>query len=165
MTNRLGWNPTSTDQNTRTSTLIQAAYRGIQDARSMIRFMRKDEANGNTYGIDGSKIVFGGQGTGGYLSLGVATLDTSSKLFLPKFLDLTDPQNPVPYVYPPVFGNVWGTDMGYIPITDSLGNYVLDSLGNPIMAPFALPNNVGYSSDISLAFNIGGCLADSSWLE
>jgi hypothetical protein len=165
MTNRLGWNPTSTDQNTRTSTLIQAAYRGIQDARSMIRFMRQDEANGDSYGIDGSKIVFGGQGTGGYLSLGVATLDTSAELFLPKFLDFTDPQNPVPYVYPPVFGNIWGTNMGYIPTTDSLGNYVLDSLGNPIMAPFALPNNVGYSSDISLAFNIGGCLADSSWLE
>ena len=165
MTNRLGWNPTSTDQNTRTATLIQAAYRSIQDARSMIRFMRQDEANGDTYGIDGSKIVFGGHGTGGYISLGVATLDTSAELFIPKFLDFTDPANPVPYVYPPVFGNIWGTDMGYIPITDSLGNYILDSLGNPITAPFALPNNVGYSSDISLAFNIGGCLADSSWLE
>ena len=77
MDNRLGWNPTSTDQNTRTSTLIQASYRGIQDSRSLIRFMRQDEANGNTYGIDGSKIAFGGQGTGGYLSLGVATLDTT----------------------------------------------------------------------------------------
>ena len=124
MTNRLGWNPSSTDQNTRTSTLIQAAYRSIQDARSMIRFMRKDEANGDTYGIDGSKIVFGGQGTGGYIALGVATLDTSAKLFLPKFLDLSDPTMPVPYVYPPVFGNVWGTDMGYIPITDTAGNYI-----------------------------------------
>ena len=165
MTNRLGWNPTSTDQNTRTSTLMQAAYRGIQDARSMIRFMRQDEANGDNYGIDGSKIVMGGHGTGGYLALGVATLDTSAELFLPKFLDLTDPANPVPYIYPPVFGNIWGTDMGYIPVTDTAGNYVLDSLGNPVMAPFALPNNVGYSSDISLAFNLGGALADISWLQ
>ena len=165
MTYRLGWNPTSTDQNTRTSTLIQAAYRSIQDARSLIRFIRKDEANGDTFGVDGSKIVFGGQGTGGYLSLGVATLDTSSELYLSKFLDFTDPMNPFPFVYPPVFGNIWGTDMGYIPVTDTLGNYILDSLGNPIMAPFALPNNVGYSSDISLAFNIGGALADISWLE
>jgi acetyl esterase/lipase len=165
MTYRLGWNPSSTDQNTRTSTLIQAAYRSIQDARSLIRFIRKDEANGDPYGVDGSKIVFGGQGTGGYLSLGVATLDTSSELYLSKFLDFTDPMNPTPYVYPPVFGNIWGTDMGYIPVTDTAGNYILDSLGNPIMAPFALPNNVGYSSDISLAFNIGGALADISWLE
>ena len=158
MSYRLGWNPTSTDQNTRTSTLIQAAYRGIQDARSLIRFMRQEEANGDPYGIDGSKIVFGGQGTGGYLSLGVATLDTTAELFLTKFLDLTDPMNPIPYVYPPVFGNIYGTDMGYMPVYDSLGNVIGQ-------APFALPNNIGYSSDISMAFNIGGCLADSSWLE
>ena len=165
MTYRQGWNPSSTDQNVRTSTLIQAAYRSIQDARSLIRFMRQDEANGNTYGIDGSKIVFGGQGTGGYLSLGVATLDTSAELYLPKFLDLTDPQNPVPYVYPPVFGNIWGTDYGYLPLTDSLGNPILDSTNNPVTVPLAVPNNVGYSSDISMAFNIGGALADISWLE
>ena len=165
MDNRLGWNPNSTDQNVRTSTLIQAAYRSIQDGRSLIRFMRKDEANGDNYGIDGSKIVFGGHGTGGYIALGVATLDTTTELYLDKFLDFTNPQNPVPYVYPPVFGNIWGTDMGYIPITDSLGNYILDSLGNPITAPFALPNNVGYSSDINMAFNLGGALADISWLE
>jgi hypothetical protein len=162
MTYRQGWNPTSTDQNTRTSTLIQAAYRSIQDARSLIRFMRQEEA---TYGIDGSKIAFGGQGTGGYLSLGVATLDTTAELYLSKFLDYTDPQNPMPYVFPPVFGNISGTDMGFIPVNDSLGNPVLDTAGNPVMAPFALPNNVGYSSDISLAFNIGGALADISWLE
>jgi len=148
MTYRMGWNPTSQDPDTRTSTLIQAAYRSIQDARSLIRFIRQDHANGNTYGVDETKIAFGGHGTGGYLSLGVATLDTASELYLPKFLDLTDPQNPVPYVYPPVFGNIWGTDMGYVPVTDSAGNPIIDSTGNPIMAPFALPNNVGYSSEL-----------------
>ena len=165
MDNRLGWNPTSTDQNVRTSTLIQASYRGIQDSRSLIRFMRQDEANGNTYGIDGSKIAFGGQGTGGYLSLGVATLDTTAKLYLPKFLDLSDPANPIPYVIPQVFGNIYGTDMGYLPLSDSLGNPIVDSSGNPVTVPFSLPNHVGYSSDISMAFNIGGALADISWLE
>ena len=166
MSYRLGWNPTSTDQNTRTSTLIQAAYRSIQDARSLIRFMRQEEAvNGDPYGIDGSKIVFGGQGTGGYLSLGVATLDTTSELFLTKFLDLSDPANPMPYVIPAIFGNIYGTDQGNLPVTDSLGNFILDSNGVPVTVPFSLPNNIGYSSDISMAFNIGGCLADSSWLE
>ena len=166
MSYRLGWNPTSTDQNTRTSTLIQAAYRSIQDARSLIRFMRQEEAiNGDPYGIDGSKIVFGGQGTGGYLSLGVATLDTTSELFLTKFLDLTDPANPMPYVIPSIFGNIYGTDQGNLPVTDSLGNFILDSNGVPVTVPFSLPNNIGYSSEISMAFNIGGCLADSSWLE
>ena len=49
---RLGWNPTSTDQNVRTSTLLQAAYRGIQDAKAMVRYMRKTEAeDGNPYGV------------------------------------------------------------------------------------------------------------------
>ncbi len=162
---RLGWNPTSQDQNTRTSTLIQAAYRSIQDARSLVRYLRQDEANSNTYGIDGSKIAFGGQGTGGYLALGIATLDTTAELYLPKFLDLTDPQNPVPFVVPSVFGNIYGTDTGYLPVTDSLGNPVLDSTGTPVTVPFSLPNNIGYSSDISVAFNLGGALADISWLE
>ena len=58
MDNRLGWNPTSTDQDVRTSSLLQAAYRGIQDAKAMVRYMRMTEANGNPYGIDESKIVF-----------------------------------------------------------------------------------------------------------
>ena len=57
MENRLGWNPTSTDQNVRTSTLLQAAYRGIQDAKALVRYMRMTEANGNPHGIDESKIV------------------------------------------------------------------------------------------------------------
>ncbi len=162
---RLGWNPNSQDQNTRTSTLIQAAYRSIQDARSLVRYLRQDEANNNTYGIDGSKIAFGGQGTGGYLALGIATLDTTAELYLPKFLDLTDPQNPIPFVVPSVFGNIYGTDTGYLPVTDSLGNPVLDSTGTPVTVPFSLPNNIGYSSDISVAFNLGGALADISWLS
>jgi hypothetical protein len=165
MSYRQGWNPSSTDQNVRTSTLIQAAYRSIQDARSLIRFMRQDEEIVDTWGIDGSKIAFGGQGTGGYLSLGVATLDTTSELYLPKFLDFSDPENPMPFVFPPVFGNIYGTDMGYLPLNDSLGNPLLDTAGNQVTAPFGLPNNVGYSSEISLAFNIGGALADISWLE
>jgi acetyl esterase/lipase len=79
MDNRLGWNPTSTDQDVRTSSLLQAAYRGIQDAKAMVRFMRMTEDNGNPYGIDPNKIVLGGQGTGAYIALGYATLDDESK--------------------------------------------------------------------------------------
>ena len=80
MTNRLGWNPTSTDQNVRTSTLLQASYRAIQDAKAMVRYMRMTEDNGNPYGIDPNKIVLGGQGTGAYISLGYATLDDELSL-------------------------------------------------------------------------------------
>ncbi|MEM7724251.1 MAG: hypothetical protein AAF376_18050 [Pseudomonadota bacterium] len=52
--------------------LIQAAYRGVQDGRTAIRFFKKTVAeDGNPYGIDDSKITMWGNGTGGYLVLGV----------------------------------------------------------------------------------------------
>ena len=153
--NRLGWNPTSTDQATRTSSLIQAAYRGIQDARAMVRYMRMTEATGNTYGIDPTKIVMGGHGTGAYISLGVATLDTATQMYIPKFMNLaTTP--PSPYVYAPFFGNVNGTDSAWLP--DFASPTGQTELWN-------IPNNPSYSSEVSMAFNLGGALADISWLE
>jgi len=162
MNNRLGWNPTSTDQDTRTSTLLQAAYRGIQDAKAMVRFLRKTEdLDGNLYGIDPNKIALGGQGTGGYLSLGYATLDTVGDLtpwqeiYLTKFFNLSTMQ---PYVYPPIFGNYDGTDSTFMPIYDTLGNLIGQT-------PWNIPNWPTYSNEINMVFNIGGCLADSSWLE
>ena len=158
MDNRLGWNPTSTDTDVRTSTLLQAAYRGIQDAKAMVRYMRMTEATGNPYGIDESKIVLGGQGTGAYISLGYATLNDENELYLPKFFDFTDPNNPMPYVIPQVYGNIDGTDSTYAPIFDSTGA-IVGSM------PFNIPNNLGYSNDISMAFNLGGALADISWLQ
>jgi len=157
MENRLGWNPTSTDQNVRTSSLLQAAYRGIQDAKAMVRYMRMTEDNGNPYRIDESKIVLGGQGTGAYISLGYPTLnDPAVELNLLKFLDLTDPNNPAPYVYPPFFGNPDGTDSTYLP--DFASPTGQTELWN-------IPNNLGYSNDINMAFNLGGALADISWLQ
>ncbi|MEE2931739.1 MAG: T9SS type A sorting domain-containing protein [Bacteroidota bacterium] len=164
MSNRLGWNPSSQDQNVRTSTLLQASYRGIQDAKAMVRFMRMKEATGNTYGIDPNKIVLGGQGTGGYLSLGYATLDDPNELYLPKFLDLTDPANPVPYVIPQIFGNIDGTDSTFLPIYDTVpGSPTFGQIVAQL--PFNLPNHASYSNDINMAFNLGGALADISWLD
>ena len=162
MSYRLGWNPTSTDQDTRTSTLLQAAYRGIQDAKAMVRFLRKTEdVDGNPYGIDPNKIALGGQGTGGYISLGYATLDTVGdnipwqEIYLTKFFNLTTMQ---PYVYPPIFGNYDGTDATFMPIYDTLGNIIGQT-------PWNIPNWPTYSNEITMAFNVGGCLGDSSWLE
>jgi hypothetical protein len=158
MENRLGWNPTSTDQNVRTSTLLQAAYRGIQDAKAMVRYLRMTEATGNPYGIDESKIVLGGQGTGAYVSLGYATLNDENELYLPKFLNFTDPANPTPYVFPPLFGNIDGTDSTYFPANTPPFN-------SPTPFLFNIPNNLGYSNDVNMVFNLGGALADISWLE
>ncbi len=141
MSNRLGWNPTSTDQDVRTNTLINAAYRGIQDMRSCVRYFRKSVAEmNNSYGIDSSFIVAGGIGTGGYISFGAATLNKASELNLTKFINATTGQ---PYVIPAVNGNFDGTDS----------------------TALSRPNHVGYSSRISMAFNLGGALGDSSWLE
>ena len=165
MENRLGWNPTSSDQDVRTSTLLQAAYRGIQDAKAMVRYLRMTEDNGNPHGIDESKIVLGGQGTGGYISLGYATLSDESELYLPKFLDFSvDPANPTPYVYPPVYGNIDGTDSTYAPIYDT--DTTSATYGQIIgQMPFNIPNNPTYSNDVNMVFNLGGALADISWLE
>lgn len=174
MGNRKGWNPTSTDQNVRTSTLLQAAYRGIQDAKAMVRFMRMTEdALGNPFGIDPTKIVLGGQGTGAYISLGYATLDDADvELNLPKFIDFSNPSAPSPYVVPYFFGNIDGTDMTFAPLYDTLGNLIpiLDTAGNVTgyevntSTPLNIPNNPTYSNDINMAFNVGGALADISWL-
>ena len=75
MDNRLGWDPLNTDQNVRTGSLIQAAYRGVHDAKAMVRFLRMTEdQGGNPYGINPNKIVLGGHGTGAYIALGYACL-------------------------------------------------------------------------------------------
>ena len=153
---RQGWNPTSSSQIVRTSSILQAAYRGIQDAKAMVRYMRKTVAeDGNTYGIDDTKIVLGGQGTGGYLSMGYITLDTVSELYLPKFMDLTT-SPPTPFVYPPFFGNIDGTDSTYLPGPVSPTGQT--ELWN-------IPNNPSYSNDVNMAFNLGGTLADLDWLD
>ena len=156
MDNRLGWNPTSTDQDVRTSSLLQAAYRGIQDAKAMVRFMRMTEGNGNPHGINPDKIILGGQGTGAYISLGYATLDDpATELMLPKFINFnTSP--PSPYVYPPFFGNPDGTDSAWLPA--AVSPTTQDELWN-------IPNNPTYSNDVNMVFNLGGAIADISWLQ
>lgn len=54
---RLGWNPLATTELVRRFTLINAAYRGVQDARTCVRYFRKDAATTNKYKIDTDKII------------------------------------------------------------------------------------------------------------
>ncbi|MEL7163708.1 MAG: hypothetical protein AAFN92_23315, partial [Bacteroidota bacterium] len=58
---RTGWLASSPEQEIRTSTLLQAAYRGGQDAHTLARYLRKQvvEAD-NPFGIDTSRIVYFG---------------------------------------------------------------------------------------------------------
>jgi len=152
---RLGWNASSSVQEVRTATVIQAVYRGMQDARTVTRFMRSTHDNGNTYGINPSKIALGGHGSGGYVSLAVATLDTAMEMYLPKFIS---PTNGQPFVIPQFYGNIFGTDSTFYP--DSTPPF-----NSPVPLLMNIPNHENYSSDVNMAFNVGGALADISWLD
>jgi acetyl esterase/lipase len=162
---RLGWNPISPSEDVRRSTLIQAAYRGLQDVKTAVRFLRKSALEeGNPYGV-GDKIAVGGYGTGGYLSLSLATLnDYESELLLPKFIDTSEETiatfgQAMPYIIPSIMGNFEATDYGVLPMD-------LDGDGIPETdVPMCVPNHVGYNSEVDMVFNAGGALPDISWLE
>ncbi|MFQ5447176.1 MAG: T9SS type A sorting domain-containing protein [Saprospiraceae bacterium] len=150
---RLGWNPFDPDELTRRWFLINAAYRGVQDARTAIRYFKKTAAEaGNPYGIDPGKVVLWGQGTGGYISLNANILDDYNKTLIPKFLL----PGPIPMILELVNGDVWGTSVGQVPP------------GYPIFTPgdtLCYPNHVGYDSDFQLCVNLGGAMGDSSWQD
>jgi len=151
---RAGWNPTATGsagQDIRTGSLLQAVGRAIQDARACVRYFKKDFAtNSNSYGIDTSKIIFGGQGSGGYVAFAATTIDDTMEVWLPKFLAATNDPN-----YQFIAGAcywlsfIWG---------DFDGNG-----GNP--AVNNSNNSPGYSSQVAMMFNLGGAMGDISWLS
>ncbi len=142
MNYRLGWNPVG-DQDTRTGTLLNAVYRAMQDAKSCVRFFRKTVAiGGNPYKIDDTKIVLGGQGSGGYVALAAATIDNYADITLPKFINFT-------------------TNVAYID-TSLSGDW--DGNGGMGLNQPAL-NNPGYSNSVNFVFNMGGAIGDSSWLQ
>lgn len=154
---RLGWNPVAQTQEERALTLIQASYRGIQDTRTCIRYFKKDYAeNGNSYGIDTSRITVFGQGTGGYISLGTGNLDDYNEILIGKFITQSAAGVPVPMVVEQINGNIYGTSFGRIPT----------GLGLPFEGDtLCIPNHIGYSSDYQLTVNVGGALGDTSWID
>jgi len=142
---RKGWNPIG-DLDTRVSTLINASYRGIQDSRALMRFFRKSVAEeNNPYGINPNRMTQWGVGTGGYITLGSATIDAYTDLVLDKFI---------------------GPDIDGDGIPDP---YVIESLnGDPdglMEAPLNLVNHPGYDSDFALCVHVGGALGDLSWMD
>jgi hypothetical protein len=117
---------------------MKAVYRAIQDTKSAVRFFRKDYANGNQYGIDTSRIILCGQGSGGWIALGYATVDKLAEIQLPKFLDA----NAIPLIDTAVIGD-W----------DGIGGI------------YNMESNLGYSNDIHMVCSMGGGMGDLSWLE
>lgn len=165
---RLGWNPLSTDPEVRRSTLAQAFYRAQQDARTAVRFLRKSVGEGNPYGI-GNKFAVGGDGTGGYMALALAALDKDEEVLLDKFIDKSDNAiatygQPVPYIMQSVLGNLEATDTGSM---KSMVDHDNDTTTVEIEVDVTLcvPNHVGYSSEIDMAFNFGGAMLDTVWIE
>lgn len=149
---RLGWNPVDPDQTVRVFTLINAAYRGVQDSRTCIRFFRRTvEENGNPYGIDPNKIILWGVGTGGYIAYASATLDTITDTWIPKFITPFGPM-----VVQEINGDIDATTVGIVP-----PGYP----GFPEGDTLCYPNHVGYSSEFSLMVNSGGALGDTSWID
>ncbi|AEE53625.1 T9SS type A sorting domain-containing protein [Haliscomenobacter hydrossis] len=139
---RLGWNPVSPDQNERTGTLLNAVYRGIQDSRTAIRYLRKSVAEqSNPYGIDPSRIVLWGQGTGGYISLGTAYLDRfKEEIQIEKFINT-------------------------VTLTAFVDTNLLSNPFGSTAKPLNLVNHPGYSNNFNMAVNMGGALGDISWIE
>ncbi len=153
---RLGWAPTLPTEELRRLTLINASYRGIQDVRSCIRFFK---ANAATYGIDTGKIILVGEGTGGYLSLGAATLDKFSKIANTSYDPLKFFYGGTTMVNESINGNIDGTSLGVVPA--NLPDTSLYKRGDTL----CLPNLPLVSSNFQMQVNLGGALGDATWID
>lgn len=137
MSYRLGWNPLASTEQQRRGQLLNAIYRAIHDVRQCVRTVKQDAA---TYAVNAEKIIVMGEGTGGYIALAHATLDRPAELFIPKFL-------PDPFV----------PTVSYIDTTN-VGN--LDGFNGNL----ALYRPNGFDHQTQFCVNMGGSLADTSWL-
>lgn len=139
---RQGWNaigPVIEQQ----KTILQAAYRGIQDIRTAVRYFRMTAAEaGNPYRIDSEKIGVGGNGTGNYVSYGATYFQRYEQALLQKFIDF-DVDPPTPFIIEQVHGDPYGVDTALLNI----------------------PNHTGYSSEFNVGFGLGGALGDQSWVD
>ncbi len=153
---RTGWAPTLAAEELRRLTLINAAYRGIQDVRSCIRFFKLNAA---TYGIDTNKIMLIGQGTGGYITLPAAHLDKSSEFATTEYGTNKFFYGGTTMVNENINGDINGTSFGIVP--QAIPDTSLLKRGDTL----CLPTNLGAGSNFQLQVNLGGALGDLSWVE
>ncbi|MCB0819338.1 MAG: T9SS type A sorting domain-containing protein [Bacteroidetes bacterium] len=157
---RKGWNPVSPSQLVRTGTILNAAYKGQQDSKAAVRFMR---ANAATYKIATDKVALIGEGTGGYVAMAHAFLDQPWKISrLPgigdnKFLRTENPDSSV--VDTNRVGNFDGTNN--IPL--NLAAFAMTGDFTKVTGNVA--NNPNQDSDAQLVINLGGALGDTSWID
>ncbi|WP_420457995.1 T9SS type A sorting domain-containing protein [Neolewinella sp.] len=143
---RVGWNPRGNEE-VRTSTLLEAAYRGGQDAHTLARYLRKSVVEkDNPYRIDTSKIVFWGLGTGGYVTMTHAFLDDIEEV-------LDDAR----------FYNAG--DTAYVNLEENADPQGLLPAEFAPNFPSNIPNHVGYNSSVAMSINSNGALGDIDWIE
>lgn len=145
-TYRQGWNPGAATVDLRKMGIINAAYKGVQDLATCVRYWKRSvKEAGNPYNIDTTKIAVGGNGTGGYISSAYASLDRQSEIKSTKFRDAST-----------------GKDM----VNDTMwGNLAGLGVDNPAIGMFCKSNHAGYTSNSRVAFCVGGAIGDSSWME
>jgi hypothetical protein len=135
---RLGWNATSSIQEVRTATIIQAVYRAMQDSKTLVRYFKNDFAgNGNSWGIDTGKIVIGGSNSGAYVALAAGYLNDTSELSNIKFVGSNGP-----FLKQDTLGDFDG--FGGV---QNHGNYP------------------GISSRFECVLSLGGAVGDTSWIQ
>lgn len=160
---RRGWVPVSPNQVVRTGTILNAAYRGMQDSKAAVRFFRADNAGANAYRIDANRVALLGEGTGGYVAMAHAFLDSPSKIGrLPgigddKFLRTQNPDSSV--IDTNRVGNFDGTNN--IP----LNLFDFATTGDFLKVTGNVANNPNFSSEVQLVINLGGALGDTSWID
>ncbi|HEX5111301.1 MAG TPA: T9SS type A sorting domain-containing protein [Saprospiraceae bacterium] len=136
---RVGWNPIATSDTVRRSTIINAAYRAVQDLFAFVRYAHVTVENfNNPFNIDTSRIAVFGIGTGGFVGFNAAVLQ-QNEIYIDKF---TNPSG-TPMIDTNLVGNLTGEKPGLINI----------------------PNHVGYGNKFHFAFGLDGAVGDSSWME
>jgi acetyl esterase/lipase len=84
----------------------RTAYRGLQDGRAAIRFLR---ANAETYGINPNEIYWGGNSAGSFIGLNCIYLDENEKPSYADVISYTNPLFPFNTINTPDLG---GLDLG-----------------------------------------------------
>lgn len=139
---RLGWNPVAPSDIERRATILQAAYRSIQDMYSCIRYLHLTvDQFANPWGLNMEKVAFFGIGTGGFVGFNMACLDEwRTEIFIDKF---RNPVDGTPFIDTTLLGDLENTQAGLINV----------------------PLHVGYPNDFHFAYGLDGAVGDSSWMD
>ncbi|GCD77503.1 hypothetical protein JCM31826_09850 [Thermaurantimonas aggregans] len=172
-TYRVGWLANSTDLDLRRGTNLLAVYYAIQDAKTMVRFLRASVlGQGNPFKINPNAITLLGQGSGGYITLAYGTLNKYTELQLDKF-KYDNASSTGLFGYPVQAGDMY-VDTSVVGDWNGFGGKVtLTGQQTPLGLPQIdmtkrgrnYENFPGVPSDVAMTVNLGGALGDSTWLE